>query len=264
MQEGGGFPEQIDRLGIRARLAKLIPGRFKHAEQPVVLAKPSPSEVSAPTVPLDESPPVVEEPINTPQVEAPVVEEIVDVSSRVMGIATILTEKLRKKGLAIPEVVTIGASGILGTNETVGGEFLDAVQARNPEGYLVGVGAGNALTMLHCFQDGVTPKGVILADIDPGAVAVGKLLINNLKKTESAEHLERQLLEMPEGVFYASIQNLIASEEDPVLKEKWQNMDRDAWKKYWGELSHENSSYRNEKMYRRDYIPLVNEFAGVF
>lgn len=290
MSEGGNSPElpsgPTSRVPIRERLAKLIPNRFRHKQQPEITTAPaSINEPVHPTVPeaiRDEAQDITKatekipaantelqvftqsnlsakakegvEEIDpsklTPNVDA---EETIVLPSRVTGIATRFSQELRQRKLTIPEVKAEGVSAIIGTNEAVGAGFFEAVQARNPDGYLVGVGAGNAFTMLHCFQDGVIPAGVVLSDLDPMAVAIGKLLVNGLKEAESANDLQSKFFNIPEDKFKTSVQQLISEESDPILKAEWQKVDPEVWQKAWKQLGEreyftwvQTRAYKNE------------------
>lgn len=164
--------------------------------------------------------------------EAPVETE----QSSNQGIATTLYRDLKQRGLQILEIKAQGVSALIGTNETAGAGFFEALQAKNPDGYIIGVGAGNAFTMLHCFPEGTVPKGVVLADIDPKAVAVGKLLVKQLSRTGLSDQFQSQFFGMPESDFNTSIQELISEEDDDRLKAHWQAVDSETWHKVWEEL----------------------------
>lgn len=117
-----------------------------------------------------------------------------------------------------------GVLAIIGTNETVGSGFFEAVQDKKPDGYVVGVGDGNVFTMLHCFPDNVVPKGIVTADIDPRSVASGKLLINKIKQSNSAEQLNAAFFNISDNDFNTAFQEIIEVEENPSLKEVWQKL----------------------------------------
>jgi len=259
MSEGARSPEQSRRASIKERFSKLIPDRFRPSKQPQELT-PTPSESVTVTtkswkqVSGEKPAPTnsVPEPIPSPapardNLEAvktthpePIIEtntiKTPEIEPRATGIATALSQKLKERNLTVPEIETKGVPAIIGTNETSTVDFFEAVQAKNPDGYLIGVGAGNAFTLIHGFRADLIPKGVIFADIDPRAVAVGKMVINGLKHAESAQDFERKFFGMPEEDFQHSIKHLIASEQNSSLKERWLKMDTKTWQDVWQQL----------------------------
>lgn len=154
---------------------------------------------------------------------------------QITNIAGIFKEKLNLLGESVipPAVDTtkvFGVAAAVGTNEAVGSGFFEAVQAKNPDGYLVGVGAGNVFTMLHCFQEGVTPKGIVLADIDPRVVLLGKMIVKKLQDSHSVDDFNNSFFYSSPEMLIDEAKKLIQAEEDPVLKERLTAVPDDRWK----------------------------------
>lgn len=191
-------------------------------------------EESMPTeVRLDLSNPEVDTPSITVNEET----EQTPAVTRTTAIGSMLQEELTRLNMDVPEIETKGVPAIIGTNEAVSSDFFKAVHAKHPDGYLVGVGSGNAYSMLHVFEDGIVPKGVVLADIDPRAVIVGRLLIQNLRESSTAADFQRNFFGMPKEVFNQQLQKMIAMEQNPALKRRWETTDAAIWSEVWKELS---------------------------
>lgn len=158
-------------------------------------------------------------------------------TKRSLNISHTLQEGLTRLEMDVPEIETRGVPAIIGTNETVGRSFFEAIQAKHPDGYLVGVGSGSAYSMLHVFEDGVTPKGMILVDIDPKVVAIGRLLIQNLNDSNTAADFRRNFFGMPEEVFNQQLQKMIVAERNLALRRRWEATNADTWHKVWTDLS---------------------------
>lgn len=156
--------------------------------------------------------------------------------ARITGIATFFNQELKQKGLHIPDIKAKGVTAIIGTNEAVGQGFFEAVQARNPDGYIVGVGAGNVFTMLHCFREGSLPKGIILADLDPAAVLVGKLLIRQLKASSTVDEFNSNFFNISAFDFGTVTRSILDEESDLALQKAWREFPAEKWSKIWQEL----------------------------
>ncbi len=259
-----GESQSKPSFNIKSELSKLIPARFKRPIALIQSASVTEQEkmdsLGTNSVTDETNAQVMESVVttsassnpdfvSTPLVETepteltlePTLSNIASIDKEVKtpkktGIANLLQSKLKEPDMTIPEIKTRGVSAIIGTNETVGFEFFESVQAENPDGYIVGVGAGDVFSMIHCFPDGIVPKAFISADIDPKAVAVGKLLTKNLKATNSAETLNKEFFGMPETKFQSDIVELINEEEDSRLKDALQKVTPDIWQRVWTEL----------------------------
>lgn len=178
-------------------------------------------------------------------------------------IANLLVEKLQEKNITPSEFKSKGVAAIRGTNEAAPREFFEAVQAENPDGYLVGVGAGNVLTMLHCFPDGAVPKGVVLADIDPKVIVAGKLMVKKLNQSETAEDFDKKFIYLSKDQFFAEISSLIEQESNPVLKQRLSLIPKEEWDLFWGDNTGAYESYRAEwNPYKYQGSPL-NVSSGI-
>lgn len=106
---------------------------------------------------------------------------------RQLSIGTNFVRLLKEKGVIIPEEErfdsSIGVSALKGTNETLDPNLIEKVRSQQeaPDGYLIGIGAGNVVTMLRLFPEGKIPKAMILFDIDHEVVREGKKAIERLR-----------------------------------------------------------------------------------
>ena len=151
-------------------------------------------------------------------------------------IATFLAERLKNiEGITPPEYgekqgfMLAAVSATIGTNEKVVDGFLEAVQAKLSDGYIVGVGAGNIFSLLHCFPEGELPKGIVSTDIDPRVVAVGKLFTNALKESETSEDLIRTFFTLSDDQFQERMKGVIDTEENSVLRQRLQEVSQKEW-----------------------------------
>lgn len=109
--------------------------------------------------------------------------------ARQQDIGTQFIGLLKQKGAIIPpkEFMSVGVSATLGyTNEKVDANLIEKVRSQEhpPNGYLIGIGAGNVFRMLELYPEGKTPKAIILFDIDPLVVAQGQYFIEQLKRNK--------------------------------------------------------------------------------
>lgn len=166
-----------------------------------------------------------------------------------------LREVLSGKDITPLEFEDKGVDAIIGTNEMASRDFFDEVQKRKPDGYLVGVGLGNVLTMLHCFPEEVTPKGIILTDIDPRVVAIGGLFLIALRTSKNVEEFEQSFFDtnssswaMVRDMAVTSIngQEILGDRLARVSKEDW-----DSIYKYVQRDFRESNEDREEKWEHR-------------
>ncbi|MBI2084497.1 MAG: hypothetical protein HYT70_02700 [Candidatus Aenigmarchaeota archaeon] len=88
---------------------------------------------------------------------------------------------------------------ILVTNESARPMFFRQIQEREQiDGYIVGVGCGNCLTMLDTFSAGTLPEGIVMADISPHVVAFGRVVIEAFRRYRNFEGFARFLTYMAE------------------------------------------------------------------
>lgn len=167
-----------------------------------------------------------------------------------------LAERLKGEDVTPPEFENKGVAAIIGTNETVIDGFFEAVRAKRPDGYIVGVGAGNVFSLLHCFSEEASPKGIVLADVDPRVIAIGKMVVAVLKESETAQDFRNKFFKLSDNEFQAKLKEVISSEENAILQqrlekitpEEWskiaEGIRRDAWNTDYYETSWERQPFR--------------------
>lgn len=104
-----------------------------------------------------------------------------------LHIGTSFIELLTASGIISPptsEFEGVGVAAIERTNERGDPYLFESIKKgeKAPNGYLVGIGAGNVFSMLEAFPEDATPKAIILFDIDPEVVKFGENLISSLKE----------------------------------------------------------------------------------
>lgn len=243
MGEGSSTPEeaQITKPVISGESVKATPrsriSRFsqwlrnfgKREEPPKNFQLESTETVEQQTNLISEEPPSAVEQIPPEKLASEEQQKVV-----VANIANILTDNLNKKSdIVPPQVENRGVAALGGTNETVSKGFFEAVQAKDPDGYIVGVGAGNVFTLVNCFPDDTLPKGIILADIDPAVVAVGKLMIKKLRESETFEEFDRQVHGLPEEEFIREIKQIMGEEENSILAKRLDSLSKEDWIRAW-------------------------------
>lgn len=258
MPDGGRSLEkgigQGNKFSWKDKLTRFLPARFKTTSSNVTQAIPGSEQVIPTPIPVIQELPAVsshigdEKELDTTNRKHDALDQVEVASPKVevlpprrTGINQMILRELGKRKLTLPEIENRGVQAIIRTNEAVGSGFFEAVQAKNPDGYLIGVGAGNVFTMLHCFQEGVIPRGIVLSDIDPAVIAVGKLFVKGLRETESAEQLQNGFFKMPEDQFQSSVQQLISEETDAQLKAGWEKMNQKTWHDVWVQLGERES-----------------------
>lgn len=87
-----------------------------------------------------------------------------------------------------------------------------------PNGYLVGVGVGDTLTLISAFS--AEPKGVVIVDIDPEVILMAKVLVSGFQQYADWESFAKSVLFSPKIIEIARRQ--VAAEQDPRLKASMQ------------------------------------------
>lgn len=132
------------------------------------------------------------------------------------NIGTKFLSRLEERGLVIqtPEFESVGIAADTGTNEKGNPILFEKVRRNNqaPNGYLIGIGAANVFSMLEAFPEGITPKAIILFDIDPAVVAYSQRLIQSFKDTPPDPSI---WLESWDRIFHSQYQ---ASPENAIKK----------------------------------------------
>jgi len=158
------------------------------------------------------------------------------ISQPITGIANTLEEGLRNKENPIRSPEVKGVSAILDTNEKVPVGFFEAIKEKNPDGYIVGVGVGNVFSLLNCFQEENTPKGMVLVDVNPKVVVVGKLLVDSLKHSETPSDFSNSFFRLPTDKLQEHIREIIEREENADLKQRLENVPQKDWEKVIGDI----------------------------
>lgn len=99
-----------------------------------------------------------------------------------------LIKSLEEKGITLPQTEADVGNSVLAdgmTNETVDKKLLEKLQKQKeaPNGYLIGIGAGNVFTMLDAFPKGSEPKAILLFDINSKVIAYGQQLIDGFRES---------------------------------------------------------------------------------
>lgn len=173
-------------------------------------------------------------------------------SQKVTAVASLLAGKLKDRPEAIPlEFENKGVSALIGTNETISKDFFEEVQRRDPDGYIVAVGVGNALSLTYCFSEGGMPKGIILADIDPKVIGFGKLLVDTLKKSNNLQEFITGFFHLSGEQLQARLSEIIAVEQNPILKKRLQAVIPDEWDKEYKSIPKPSRSFNTRDVDRR-------------
>ena len=85
-----------------------------------------------------------------------------------------------------------GLAALFTSSDQVARPFFDRTKTLNPNGYIVGVGAGGIFALLDCYSCGQLPKGIVVSDINPFVVAAVRVMREDLIKSSTAnEFVER-------------------------------------------------------------------------
>lgn len=100
-----------------------------------------------------------------------------------INISTMLKSRIEELGLESPRFESMGASSFFDTNERINIDAMREVRnsPSHPNGYIVGVGVGNIFSLLECFPQGHPPKGIVLVNVDPAAIAEAQEFVDELK-----------------------------------------------------------------------------------
>lgn len=168
----------------KPNLFKKIFGRFSSKNKPPVhVPQPEQPSPNRPEIKIETPLPKMEEPIS----EAERIRKESEASGRQLDIGTEFLKSLHEKGEfahRFTEDHGVKAVPDGGTNERLDLHLVEKVHSQEeaPNGYLIGIGAGNVVRMLELFPEGQMPKAMILFDIDKYVVMDGESVINQLKK----------------------------------------------------------------------------------
>ncbi|MEK7517370.1 MAG: hypothetical protein AAB583_02380 [Patescibacteria group bacterium] len=185
-----------------------------------------------------------------------------------INIAGILDEKLREKESSItpPESKARGVLALLDTNEKVPVGFFETIQEKNPDGYIVGVGVGNVFSLLNCFQERNPPRGMVLVDIDPRVVTIGKILVDSLKQAETPSDFVNDFFGLPKDKLEARIRETISKEKNVVLRQRLEKIPSQEWERTikavqgWSFLTPDFKSGVQEKESYDGAMTMINKF----
>ena len=122
-----------------------------------------------------------------------------------------------------------GTAGAFVTNEWAPPSFVDSVRSKKiPNGYLVGPTVGSIFSLLDLYSQGESPKGIIVTDINPEVILLGKMFVRGLQMYPTFEDMQRALFniyrtDLAQKIFTEVVQ----SEENSILKEKFQSISQD-------------------------------------
>lgn len=159
-----------------------------------------------------------------PEQQAQVFPHVVgDPTPRIQTLESLIQARLGDRDISPEEVKHFGLEANLDTCDEVTELFERRLRSHNPNGYIVGVGAGGIFTHLDGFTAEHQPKGLVMVDINPQVVATGRILINRLTESDNPNELEYSLFGMDQAEYEAQL----ASEgrKDPTLDRglrKWQ------------------------------------------
>lgn len=121
-------------------------------------------------------------------IETPIIEQAPPPptpEARTRDIGTRLAQILETKNIIIqtPEFQRVGVEAMEGTNEKGSPSLFEKVRSQEqaPNGYLIGVGFANVFSILEAFPEGITPRAMLLFDVDPEVVAYGQRFIEEMK-----------------------------------------------------------------------------------
>lgn len=168
-----------------------LPGRFKGAWSRIFGGR-KPESLRTTDIPKD-----------SPQrLESPYSDKSQETISRTPHIGTSLIELLKRRGIvsaSTGEFEEVGVAAMGRTNERGDPYLFESIKKseKPPNGYLIGIGAGNVFSMLEAFPEDVVPKAIILFDVDPEVVKFGENLIRALKENPDkllidADYFERK------------------------------------------------------------------------
>ncbi len=158
-----------------------------------------------------------------------------DIQPQTRNVATLFTQRLApyRENLLSDQLSQEREEAFIRTNERAHGGFFEDVRNLNPDGYFIGVGVGNALSVLvNCFSEDNWPKGVVLIDRSPRVIAFGKMLINQLAHRVYPNYFANSFLRT-ERQFRGRIQRVIDQEADDVLKQKLEKITEEEWHEAW-------------------------------
>jgi hypothetical protein len=124
----------------------------------------------------------------------------------------------QQEGLMPPEVEPhrdIGEPAFLVSSERMLAGFLEALQSEEPDGYLVGVGAGTLLALLSSFrkaeslQETALPLGMVIVEENPHVVAATMDLVETLTNNRTYPAFVKDFFHLSERQYARRIKGVI-------------------------------------------------------
>ena len=117
-----------------------------------------------------------------------------------------------------------GMPALMETSDEANVDFFDRVKAFDPNGYIVGIGAGGILSLVDCFQNDNSPRGIIMTDINPYVVTVGKMMIDELNHAQAAGQFVHNFFQQSSDSFTQKFRKTTdADEELRDALERWED-----------------------------------------
>lgn len=138
-------------------------------------------------------------------------------------------EGLQSNNQALPPNLSpedFGTPGLFITNEWSPASFIDEVRKnRIPDGYLVGPTIGNIFSLLDLYSEDTRPKGLVITDINPEIILVGKMFVLALQQYETYDQTRQAIFNSNRTDKIIELFNqVISNEQNPLLKTKFENI----------------------------------------
>lgn len=152
-----------------------------------------------------------------------------------------------------------GWPAILRVGEMADAGFLEGLESKAFDGYLVGVGAGTLLSLVKGFGK-LKPKGILVVDVNPKVVAFTKVLSDALVAAQDTDEFVNGFFQQSEQAHEKKIKRALMANHNPQFQHQASLMSsmeqfHDSPAEIWGELKY---------VLRGDMIPvpaiIVDEF----
>jgi hypothetical protein len=113
----------------------------------------------------------------------------------------------------------VGAPALVVANESTPHGFYEELRRMAQlDGYILGSGCGNVLSMVEAFPK--APRGLVLVDVDPAVVCAGRMLVACLARQERLEDFVREFFCGGEATLAALEREVLQAAESPVLRRR--------------------------------------------
>ena len=144
-----------------------------------------------------------------------------------MGIAETLAPQAVELALA-GDFRTVGAPGLMGTNERTPASFYDELRAgAGLDGYVLGAGCGNVLAMAEAFPQRLL--GMVLVDVDPAVVCAGRMLVAGMARHPACEDFVGEIFRGGRAPLAALEREVLESETTPALRGRMERHRERLW-----------------------------------